>query len=65
MDDLSTLLAEYNVLAAFWMTIKLTVAGRFGALMIGTLVAVLRVSPVGVSYAPPERRTSRWCATRR
>jgi glutamate transport system permease protein len=54
MDNLSTLLGEYSIVDAFWMTIKLAVAGAIGALIIGTLVAVLRVSPVGVL---------RWVAT--
>jgi glutamate transport system permease protein len=48
MDDLQTLLNEYDVLAAFWMTIKLTVLGAIGSLIIGTIVAVMRVSPVRV-----------------
>ncbi|GAA3642411.1 amino acid ABC transporter permease [Microlunatus ginsengisoli] len=48
MDGLTTLLGEYNVLDAFWMTIKLAIAGAIGALIIGTVIAVLRVSPVGV-----------------
>jgi glutamate transport system permease protein len=48
MDALRTLLSEYSVFAAFWMTIKLTVAGAIGSLLIGTFVAVLRVSPVAV-----------------
>ncbi len=48
MDALQTLLSQYNVLAAFWMTIKLTAAGAIGSLLIGTVVAILRVSPVGV-----------------
>jgi glutamate transport system permease protein len=42
------LLAEYDVLGAFWMTIKLTVASALGALVLGTIVAVMRVSPVQV-----------------
>ena len=42
------LLSEYNVLSAFSMTILLTVASAVGALVIGTLVAVMRVSPVGL-----------------
>ena len=42
------LLAEYDVLGAFWMTIKLTVASAIGALVLGTVIAVMRVSPVGV-----------------
>jgi glutamate transport system permease protein len=45
------LLAEYDVLGAFWMTIKLTVASALGALLLGTVVAVMRVSPVGVLRA--------------
>jgi glutamate transport system permease protein len=48
MDDLQTLLNAYDVLAAFWMTIKLTVLGAIGSLIIGTIVAVMRVSPVRV-----------------
>ena len=45
------LLAEYNVLGAFWMTIKLTVVSALGALVVGTVVAVMRVSPVRVLRA--------------
>ena len=48
MDGLQTLLSEYNVLAAFWMTIKLTFFGAIGAFVIGTVVAIMRVSPVSV-----------------
>lgn len=40
------LLGQYNVLAAFWMTIQLTVTSALGALVLGAVVAVLRVSPV-------------------
>ena len=58
MDSLSTLLGEYSVLAAFWMTIKLAVAGAIGSLIIGTLIAVLRVSPVGRSTWRRRPRTS-------
>ena len=42
------LLAEYDVLGAFWMTIKLTVLSALGALVVGTVIAVMRVSPVRV-----------------
>ena len=45
------LLAEYDVLGAFWMTIQLTVMSAVGALLVGTVVAVMRVSPVGVLRA--------------
>ena len=45
------LLAEYDVLGAFWMTIQLTVVSALGALLLGTVVAIMRVSPVGVLRA--------------
>jgi glutamate transport system permease protein len=48
---LGELLAEYDVLGAFWMTIKLTVVSALGALLLGTVVAIMRVSPVGVLRA--------------
>ena len=51
LQGLSELLAEYDVLAAFWMTIKLTVAAAIGALVLGTIVAIMRVSPVAVFRA--------------
>ena len=51
LDGLSQLLSEYNVLGAFWMTIKLTIASAVGALVIGTIVAIMRVSPVTVLRA--------------
>ncbi len=40
------LLAEFDVLGAFWMTIRLAVISALAALVIGTFVAVLRLSPV-------------------
>ena len=36
------------LLAGFWLTIKLTVAGALGSLLIGTLLAAMRVSPIPV-----------------
>ncbi|MBB2985040.1 amino acid ABC transporter permease [Terracoccus luteus] len=39
---------KYAVFSAFWMTIKLTFFSAIGALVIGTVVAVMRVSPVAV-----------------
>jgi glutamate transport system permease protein len=48
LSGLSELFDEYNVLAAFWMTIKLTVVAAIGALLIGTIIAIMRVSPVAV-----------------
>jgi glutamate transport system permease protein len=40
------LLSQYNVFAAFGMTLLLTFFSAIGALVIGTIVAILRVSPV-------------------
>ena len=48
MDDIARLLAEYDVAGALWMTVKLAVLSAIGALVIGTVVAVCRVSPVAV-----------------
>lgn len=48
MEGFLELLSEYNVLAAFWMTIRLTVVSAVGALLLGTLIAVMRISPVPV-----------------
>ena len=39
MGGILDLLAEYDVLGAFWMTIKLTVISAIGALLLGTVVA--------------------------
>jgi glutamate transport system permease protein len=63
MDGLQTLLNEYNVFAAFWMTIKLTFFGAIGAMIIGTVTAIMRVSPVrvfqmvGLAYVTLVRNT--------
>lgn len=40
--------AEYDVLGAVWVTIQLSVMGIIGAFILGTIVAILRVSPVAV-----------------
>ena len=42
------ILEKYDILAAFWMTIKLTFFSAIGALVIGTILAIMRVSPVAV-----------------
>ena len=42
------LFAEYNIFAAFGMTILLTVTAAIGSLIIGTFVAILRLAPVAV-----------------
>ena len=43
---MSELLSQYNVFAAFGMTLLLTFFSAIGSLVIGTVMAVLRVSPV-------------------
>lgn len=42
----SGLFEQYDILAAFRMTVLLAVYTAFGSLVIGTLVAVMRVSPI-------------------
>jgi glutamate transport system permease protein len=39
-------LEGYDVLEAFWMTVKLTALSALGSLVLGTLLAGMRVSPV-------------------
>jgi glutamate transport system permease protein len=46
---MADLLSKYDVLGAFWTTIVLTFFSGIGALVIGTFVAILRVSPVAVA----------------
>ncbi|HEU4330189.1 MAG TPA: amino acid ABC transporter permease [Lapillicoccus sp.] len=42
------LFAEYNILGAFGMNVLLTIFAAIGSLIIGTIVAILRISPVGL-----------------
>lgn len=57
------LLSNYAILGAFWMTIKISFFGAVGALVLGTVLAVMRVSPVatlramGTSYVNVVRNT--------
>ena len=57
------ILSNYDVLGAFWVTIQLSVLSAIGSLLIGTFMAVLRVSPVavlrfiGTSYVNVVRNT--------
>lgn len=48
MEQLGEMLARYNVLEAFWLTIQLTFYGALGALVLGTVVAIMRVSPAPI-----------------
>lgn len=60
---MSTLFSEFAIWSAFWMTIKLTVVSAIGSLILGTIVAVLRLSPapmlrfLGTSYINVFRNT--------
>jgi glutamate transport system permease protein len=46
MDDIRELFDEYSVFAAFGMTVLLTILSAIGSLIIGTIVGIMRVSPV-------------------
>lgn len=48
MEGLAALFTQYDVLGAFFMTIRLALGGAVGSLVIGTIIAVCRVSPVAV-----------------
>lgn len=45
---MTELFGQFDFWSAFWTTIQLTVLGAIGALIIGTIVAILRLSPVAV-----------------
>lgn len=45
------LFASYPVWGAIWMTIKLTILSGIGAMIVGTIVAVFRLSPVPMLQA--------------
>lgn len=57
------LFASYDILGAFWMTIKLAFFSAIGALVLGTIAAVLRLSPapfmrfLGATYVNIVRNT--------
>lgn len=46
MDEIRELFDEYSVFAAFGMTLLLTILSAIGSLIIGTIVGIMRVSPV-------------------
>lgn len=45
---MSQLFEQFDVFAAIWMTIKLTALAAVGSLLIGLVVAIMRLSPVPV-----------------
>lgn len=58
MNGLAEMLAKYDVLGAFWVTIQLTFWSALGSLILGTIVAVMRVSPVKLLRAAAATYTS-------
>jgi len=44
----SSLFSDYQIWTALWTTIKLTIFSAIGSLIVGTIVATLRLSPVGI-----------------
>lgn len=46
MDEIRELFSEYSVFAAFGMTLLLTILSAIGSLILGTIVGIMRVSPV-------------------
>jgi glutamate transport system permease protein len=57
------ILSNYDILGAFWVTVQLAVLSAIGSLILGTIAAVMRVSPVrvlnflGTSYVNIFRNT--------
>ncbi len=47
MSEFLEILKQYDVLGAFWVNIQLTFWGALLALVIGTVLAVMRISPLG------------------
>ena len=45
---MQTILQDFGLLAGFWMTIKLTFWSAIFSLILGTVVAIMRLSPVGI-----------------
>lgn len=48
MSDYLNMLSQFDFLGAVWWTIRLSVLSAIGSLVIGTIVAIMRVSPVKV-----------------
>ena len=46
MNGFIELFAEYDVLGAFWMNIKLMLLAAVGSFLLGTILALFRISPV-------------------
>lgn len=44
---MSELLSQYDIVGAFWVNIKLTLFSGLLAMVLGTILAIMRVSPIG------------------
>lgn len=47
MDQFLDVLANYDILDAYWLNIKLAVLSGLFALALGTILALMRISPIG------------------
>lgn len=62
-EQLSTLFAKYNVIDAFWTNVQLTFWAAIGAFVLGSILALMRISPVpslraaGTAYVHLVRNT--------
>ncbi|GMA31755.1 amino acid ABC transporter permease [Litorihabitans aurantiacus] len=62
-EQVSFLFSSYNIPAAFWVNIQLTFWAAIGALLVGTVLGLMRVSPVpslqwlGTAYVTVFRNT--------
>jgi glutamate transport system permease protein len=63
VENYLSIFTEYNIPAAFWVNIQLTFWAAIGALVLGTFLAMMRISPVasfraiGTSYVNLIRNT--------
>jgi glutamate transport system permease protein len=47
MNGFLELFAEYDIIGAFWMNIRLAFLAAIGSFVLGTILALFRISPVG------------------
>lgn len=47
LGDFASLFAQFDVPGAFWVNVELTFFAAIGSLLLGALVALMRVAPVG------------------
>ncbi|HWC24036.1 MAG TPA: amino acid ABC transporter permease [Flexivirga sp.] len=45
---MASLFSDYQIWTALWTTVKLAVLSAIGSLILGTIIATLRLSPVGI-----------------